>query len=80
MITGACLVNPDQHVFQLGRIDITPKTDTTNIRVILQKAFQRNNFVIFGTHSSFPTSFSEEKTLKILNMAKEIGFDFDFNY
>lgn len=79
MITGASLVNPDRNVFQLGRIGITPDTDTTKIRVLLQKAYQRNNFVIFGTHSSLPGAFSEEKTIKVLKMAKEIGFDFNFN-
>lgn len=80
MVTGASLVNPDRSVFQLGRIGITPDTDTTKIRVLLQKAYQQNNFVIFGTHSSLPSAFSEEKTIKVLKMAKEIGFDFDFNH
>ena len=80
MITGASLVNPDRSVFQLGRISITPDTDTTKMRVLLEKAYQRNNFVIFGTHSSLPGAFSEGKTKKVLRMAKEIGFDFDFFY
>lgn len=80
MITGASLVNPDRSVFQLGRIDITPDIDTTRICALLQKAYQRNNFVIFGTHSSLPSAFSEEKTIIVLKMAKEIGFDFDFFY
>ena len=79
MVTGASLVNPDRSVFQLGRISITPDTDTAKMRVLLEKAYQRNNFVIFGTHSSLPGAFSEEKTKKVLQMAKEIGFDFDFN-
>ncbi len=79
MVTGASLVNPDRSVFQLGRISITPDTDTIKMRVLLQKAYQRNNFIIFGTHSSLPGAFSEEKTKKVLQMAKEIGFDFDFN-
>lgn len=79
MVTGASLVNPDRSVFQLGRISITPDTDTTKIRVLLEKAYHRNNFVIFGTHSSLPGAFSEEKTKIVLRMAKEIGFDFDFN-
>lgn len=79
MVTGASLVNPDRNVFQLGRISITPNTDTAKMRVLLEKAYQRNNFVIFGTHSSLPGAFSEEKTKKVLQMAKEIGFDFDFN-
>ena len=65
---------------ELGRIGITPDIDTTKMRVLLEKAYQRNNFVIFGTHSSLPGAFSEEKTIKVLKMAKEIGFDFDFNH
>lgn len=79
MITGASLVNPDRSVFQLGRIAITPQTDTTAMRELLQKAYDKKAFVIFGTHSSFPASFSEEKISKVLRMAKEIGFGFDFN-
>ena len=78
MICGASLVNPDRHVFQLGRIAITPQTDTTAMRQLLEKAYERKAFIIFGTHSSFPNSFSVEKTRQILRMAKEIGFDFDF--
>ncbi|MCR4602495.1 MAG: polysaccharide deacetylase family protein [Prevotella sp.] len=78
MITGASLVNPDRQVFQLGRISITPQTDTISMRQLLQKAYNRNAFIIFGTHSSIPDSFSEENTSKVLSMAKEIGFDFHF--
>ena len=78
MISGASLVNPDRHVFQLGRISITPETDIEAIREMLQKAFDKKAFVIFGTHSSIPNSFSKEKTKRILEMAKEIGFSFDF--
>ena len=77
MISGASLVNPDRHVFQLGRISITPKTDAMAMRQLLQKAYQRKAFVIFSTHSSIPSWFSEEKTREVLNMAKEIGFVFD---
>ena len=76
MVTGASLVNPDRLVFQLGRIGITPDTDTTEMRKLLQKAHQNNCFVILGTHSSMKEAFSEEKTKKVLEMAKEIGFDF----
>jgi hypothetical protein len=76
MISGATLVNPDRHVFQLGRIPITPDTDTTTMRKLLQKAYDRKGFVIFGTHSSIPSSFSPKKTRQVLQMAKEIGFDF----
>ncbi len=78
MVTGASLVNPDRLVFQLGRINITPDTDTTEIKKLLQKAYQNNCFVILGTHSSMKGTFSEEKTKKVLEMAKEIGFDFNF--
>ena len=78
MISGASLVNPDRHVFQLGRIPITVDTDTAAMRRILQKAYEQKGFVIFSTHSSFPPIFSEEKTRYILQMAKDMGFDFDF--
>ena len=78
MVTGASLVNPDRLVFQLGRIGITPDTDTAEMRVLLQKVHQNNCFVILGTHSSMKGAFSEGKTKKVLEMAKEIGFDFDF--
>ena len=78
MISGACLVNPDRHVFQLGRIAITTETDVEAISGMLHKAYDRKAFVIFGTHSSIPKSFSKEKTKKILEIAKEIGFSFDF--
>ena len=79
MITGASLVNPDRHVFQLGRIAITPHADTTAMRRLLERAFCRRAFVIFATHSSIPGSFSEEKNLQVLTMAKEIGFNFHLN-
>ena len=78
MVSGASLVNPDRHVFQLGRIAITPKTDVENVRQLLQKAYDHRAFVIFGTHSSIPSWFSAEKTKEVLGIAKEIGFDFDF--
>lgn len=78
MVSGASLVNPDRHVFQLGRIAITPETDIEDMRRLLQRAYKRNAFVIFSTHSSIPAWFSAEKTKEILEIAKEIGFDFDF--
>ena len=77
MVSGACLVNPDRHVFQLGRIGIGPSTDLEAMRQLLQKAYQRNAFIIFGTHSSIPTWFSKEKTRAVLQMAKDIGFCFN---
>lgn len=76
MVTGASLVNPDRGVFMLGRISITPNTDTTEIRELLQKAYARKAFVIFGTHSSMSGAFSEKKTKAILQTAKDIGFTF----
>ena len=79
MISGATLVNPDRHVFQLGRIGITPHTNMDKMRGLLQKAYQRKAFVIFGTHSSIPDAFSVEKTQEVLTMAKEIGFCFDYD-
>ena len=78
MVSGASLVNPDRHVFQLGRIAITPQTDTTAMRQLLEKAYERKAYIIFGTHSSIPNSFSVEKTRQVLRMAKEMGFDFDY--
>ena len=77
MISGASLVNPDRHVFQFGRIGIGPDTDLDKMRDMLQKAYDRKAFVIFGTHSSIPEIFSVEKTQEVLQIAKEIGFSFD---
>ena len=76
MISGASLVNPDRHVFQFGRIGIGPDTDIEAMRQMLQKAYDRKAFVIFGTHSSIPEIFSEKKTKEVIQMAKEIGFCF----
>ena len=76
MISGASLVNPDRHVFQFGRIGIGPDTDIEAMRQMLQKAYDRNAFVIFGTHSSIPEIFSEKKTKEVIQMAKEMGFCF----
>lgn len=79
MISGASLINPDRHVFQFGRIGIGPNTDLEKMRDMLQKAYDRKAFVIFGTHSSIPEIFSVEKTREVLQIAKEIGFCFDIN-
>lgn len=79
MISGASLINPDRHVFQYGRIGIGPDTDLDKMREMLQKAYERKAFVIFGTHSSIPEIFSVEKTQEVLQIAKEIGFCFDIN-
>ena len=77
MISGATLVNPDRHVFQLGRIGIETGTDLVAMRKLLQEAYKRKAFVIFGTHSSIPRIFSAEKTREVLIMAKEMGFCFE---
>lgn len=77
MISGAGLVNPDRHVFLLGRIGIGPDTNLEAMRELLQKAYDRKAFVILGTHSSIPEIFSVEKTRKILMMAKDMGFCFE---
>lgn len=77
MISGARLINPDRHVFQYGRIGIGPDTDLEEMQQMLQKAYNRKAFVIFGTHSSIPEIFSVEKTTEIMRMAKEMGFCFD---
>ena len=79
MMSGASLVNPDRHVFQYGRIGIGPDTDIDAMRKMLQKAYDKKAFVIFGTHSSIPEIFSMEKTKEVLQIAKEIGFSFDIN-
>ena len=76
MISGATLVNPDRHVFQLGRISIETGTDLVAMQKLLQEAYKRKAFVIFGTHSSIPEAFSVEKTREVLIMAKEMGFYF----
>ena len=77
MISGATLINPDRHVFQYGRIGIGPDTDLEEMRQMLQKAYDKKAFVIFGTHSSIPEIFSMEKTTEVMRMSKEIGFCFD---
>lgn len=79
MLSGATLINPDRHVFQYGRIGIDLNTDIEDIRHMLQKAYARKAFVIFGTHSSIPKSFSAEKTKEVLQIAKEIGFCFNIH-
>ena len=77
MISGASLVNPDRHVFQLGRIGIGTGTDLVAMRELLQKAYDRKAFVIFSSHSSIPEIFSAEKIQEVLIMAKEMGFSFE---
>ena len=77
MISGATLINPDRQVFQYGRIGIGPDTDIEEMKQMLQKAYDRKAFVIFGTHSSIPETFSVKKTTEVMQIAKEIGFCFN---
>lgn len=76
MVTGANIVNPDTEVFQLGRVMITKDTDLEKTKIWLNKAKKRNLFVILGTHSSMPEEFSEEKTKAVLQMAIDMGFEY----
>lgn len=76
MICGASIVNPDTSLFQLGRLFISKTTDLQKIQKKLEKAKKGNMFVIFGTHSSDLNEFSEEKTKAVLQMAKDMGYEF----
>ena len=76
MITAANIVNPDTKVFQLGRVMITKDTDLEKMRIWLNKAKERNLFIILGTHSSMPEEFSKEKTKAVLQMAIDMGFEY----
>ena len=77
MMTGANLINPDRHSFQLGRIGIDSNTDINTMRELLEKAYKRKAFVILSTHSSIPENFSIEKTQEVLRITKEMGFNFN---
>lgn len=76
MVTGANLLNPDTKVFQLGRLMITKGTDLEATNGWLKKAKEQNLFVILGTHASIPGEFSIEKTKAVLQMAIDIGFEY----
>ena len=79
MICGANIINPDESLFQYGRMSFNKdmsSLEMQRIRDLLTKAFKEKAFVIFGTHSSMEGSFSEEKTKAVLQMAKNIGFKF----
>lgn len=76
MVTGANIVNPDTTTFQMGRVFITNKTNIKEIGNILDKAKNSNCYVIFGTHSSLPEEFSQEKTKAVLSMAIKMGFEY----
>jgi hypothetical protein len=77
MMSGASLVNPDRHVYQYGRLRIDTDTDLNTMQELLQDAYDKKAFVIFGTHSSIPEDFSEEKAKDVLRIAKEMGFCFN---
>ena len=74
MICGASIINPDTELFQLGRIFINKDTDLQKMQILLEKAGERKMFVILGTHSSNSEEFSEEKTKKVLMMAKNLKY------
>ena len=76
MVTGANIVNPDTTTSQMGRVFITNKTNIKEIGNMLDKAKKRNCYVIFGTHSSMPDEFSQEKTKAVLSMAIKMGFEY----
>lgn len=76
MVTGADIVNPDTNVFQMGRVFISRDTDIEKTEKLLNKAWERNSYVIFGTHSSLEGEFSREKTKAILQMAIRMGFEY----
>lgn len=76
MITGANLLNPDTEAFQLGRLMITRDTDLRETREWLEKARYRKLFVVLGSHSSNPDEFSIEKTKAVLQMAIDLGFEY----
>lgn len=76
MICGASIINPDTELFLLGRVFISKATDLQKMHIVLEKAKEKNMFVILGTHSSDLEEFSEEKTKAILLMAKRMGYEF----
>ena len=76
MVTGANLLNPDMKVFQLGRVMITRNTDLEETSVWLKKAKEEKLFVILGTHASIPGEFSVEKAKAVLQMAIDLGFEY----
>lgn len=74
MIIGAQIVNPDTTTFLWGRLFITKQTNLDEVRSVLERAKADKGFIIFGTHSSNPEEFSEEKTEEILRMVVEMGY------
>ena len=76
MITGANILNPDTSILQYGRIFITNNTDLKEVEDVLKSAFKRRMYVIIGTHSSIKEEFSKEKTKVVLQMAINMGFEY----
>ena len=76
MITSANILNPDTSVFQYGRIFITKNTDLKEMEDMLKRARKRKMYVIIGTHSSVKEEFSKEKTKAVLQMAINMGFEY----
>ena len=76
MVTLANIVNPDNSLFQLGRIMISKNSDVKEMEELLVKAKTERGFVILGTHSSMPDEFSEDKTKIVLKQALNLGLKF----
>ena len=76
MIVGGDIVNPDTTTFIWGRVFIRKSSDLEQIRLLLIRAKERNDFVIIGTHSSIEDEFDAEKTEKVLKMVKQIGYKY----
>ena len=76
MIVGGDIVNPDTTTFIWGRVFIRRNSDLEQIRSLLIRAKERNDFVIIGTHSSIDDEFDAEKMEQVLKMVKTIGFKY----
>lgn len=76
MVTLANIVNPDNGLFQLGRIMISKDSDLGEMERILVKAKKECGFVILGTHSSIPSEFSEDKIVTVLKQALSLRYKF----
>ena len=76
MVTLASIVNPDNSLFQLGRIMISKNSDMKEMERLLVKARKERGFVILGTHSSMPDEFSYDKTKTVLKQALNLGYKF----
>ena len=74
MVTGANVVNPSPSCQLWGRLWITRDTDLDKVRHLLERAREKQAFVVLGTHSSQPNEFSYEKTKAVIGMAFDMGF------